>query len=95
MARGRSHLSMLRATLLDDWAVAPITAPERNDLLEVLDDRTGTRATIITSQLPLEKWYEYLAEPTIADAILDRIVHHSHRIALKGESLRKKQARRK
>lgn len=72
-----------------------VTAPERHDLLEVLDDRTGTKATIITSQLPLEKWYEYLAEPTIADAILDRIVHHSHRIALKGESRRKKQPPRK
>lgn len=93
--RRLAQLARTDVLILDDWAVAPITAPERNDLLEVLDDRTGARATIITSQLPLDKWYEYLAEPTIADAILDRIVHHSHRIALKGESLRKKQARRK
>ena len=93
--RRLAQLARTDVLILDDWTVAPITAPERNDLLEVLDDRTGARATIITSQLPLDKWYEYLAEPTIADAILDRIVHHSHRIALKGESLRKKQARRK
>ena len=93
--RRLAQLARIDVLILDDWAVAPITAPERHDLLEVLDDRTGTRATIMTSQLPLEKWYEYQAEPTIADAILDRIVHHSHRIALKGESLRKKQARRK
>jgi len=89
------QLARIDVLILDDWAVAPITAPARHDLLEVLDDRTGTRATIITSQLPLEKWYEYLAEPTIADAILDHIVHHSHRIALEGESLRNEQASRK
>ena len=94
-ARRLAQLARTDVLILDDWAVAPISPTERNDLLEVLDDRTGARATIITSQLPLDKWYEYLAEPTIADAILDRIVHHSHRIALKGESLRKKQARRK
>ncbi|MPZ45220.1 MAG: hypothetical protein GEV05_17855 [Betaproteobacteria bacterium] len=66
---------MLRTTLLDDFALAPIGQAERTDLLEVLDDRTSGKATLITSQLPVEHWYEYLNDPTLADAILDRIVH--------------------
>ncbi len=76
---------------IDDLGVAPVTAPERNDLLELLDDRVGTRATLITSQLPVTSWHEWLNDPTLADAILDRIVHAAHKIALKGESMRKKQ----
>ena len=75
--------------LIDDWGLAPPTAAERSDLLEVLDDRVGTRSTVITSQLPIEHWHEYLGEPTLADAILDRILHSSHRLALAGESMRK------
>jgi DNA replication protein DnaC len=70
-------------------SLAPIGQGERADLLEVLDDRTSAKSTIITSQLPVDHWPEYLAEPILADAILDRIVHHSHRIALGGESLPK------
>ena len=66
-------------------------AYERNDLLELLDDRVGTRATLITSQLPVSAWHEWLNDPTLADAILDRIVHAAHKIALKGESMRRKQ----
>jgi DNA replication protein DnaC len=81
---------MLCSTLVDDWGLAPIGQPERTDLLEMLDDRTTGKATLITSQLPVEHWYAYLNDPTLADAILDRIVHGSHRLALKGESLRKK-----
>lgn len=88
---GRRLQSLARADvlLIDDWAIAPTTQSERNDLLEVLDDRT-TRSTIITSQLPVERWHEYFNDPTLADAILDRLIHHSHRIALKagGHSLR-------
>ena len=87
-----SRLAQLAKTdvlILDDWAMAPIGQAERCDLLEVLDDRTTGKATIITSQLPVQHWHEYLAEPTIADAILDRIVHRSHRLTLDGESLRK------
>ena len=80
---------MLRATLLDDFAGAPMAAGERNDLLELLDDRVGTRATLITSQLAVAAWHAWLEDPTVADAILDRIVHSAHRIALKGPSLRK------
>ncbi|WP_326538657.1 IS21-like element helper ATPase IstB [Pseudorhodoferax sp.] len=89
-SRRLAQLAKLDLLILDDFALAPLTAGSRNDLLELLDDRVGTRATVITSQLPVNAWHEWLADPTLADAILDRIVHGSHRIALKGESLRKK-----
>ncbi|MGH9520937.1 MAG: IS21-like element helper ATPase IstB [Terriglobales bacterium] len=78
--------------VIDDFAISPLGARERNDLLELLDDRVGGRSTLITSQLPLELWHDYIGDPTLADAILDRLVHHSHRIELTGESLRKKRA---
>lgn len=78
--------------VIDDFAISPLGARERNDLLELLDDRVGGRSTLITSQLPLELWHDYIGDPTLADAILDRLVHHSHRIELTGESLRKKPA---
>lgn len=89
---GRRLAQLARIDLLaiDDLAIAAITAGERNDLLELLDDRVGTRATLITSQLPVSAWHEWLNDPTLADAILDRIVHAAHKIALKGESMRKK-----
>ncbi len=67
----------------------PLTAPEARDLLEVVDDRCASRATLISSQLPVENWHSTLADPTVADAILDRLVHNAYRIALKGESMRK------
>ena len=88
-ARRLAQLARTDLLLLDDFAIAPLGAGERNDLLELLDDRVGTRATLITSQLPLQAWHEWLGDPTLADAILDRIVHSAHKIALKGESLRK------
>ena len=88
-SRRLAQLARIDLLALDDFAIAPITAPERNDLLELLDDRVGAKATLITSQLPVKSWHEWLADPTLADAILDRIVHRSHRIALKGGSLRK------
>jgi len=75
--------------ILDDWGLHPLTPDERADLLEVLDDRANIRSTVITSQLPVEHWHEYLNDPTLADAILDRIVHQSHKLKLKGESMRK------
>lgn len=92
---GRRLAQLARIDLLaiDDFAIAPITAAERNDLLELLDDRVGTRATLITSQLPVTAWHEWLADPTLADAILDRIVHGAHKIALKGESMRRRQVK--
>ena len=76
--------------LMVDWGVAPPSAKERSDLLEVLDDRVAARSTVITSQLPIEHWHEYLGDPTLADAILDRLLHSSHKLALTGESMRKK-----
>ena len=77
--------------ILDDWGLHPLNQEERSDLLEIMDDRVGTKSTIITSQLPVEHWHEYLNDPTLADAILDRIVHQSHKIKLKGESMRKQE----
>ncbi|SLN76956.1 transposase [Roseisalinus antarcticus] len=66
-----------------------MTASQRRDLMEIVDDRYGRKATIVTSQLPVEKWYDIIGDPTFADAILDRLVHHAHRIALDGPSMRK------
>jgi DNA replication protein DnaC len=77
----------------DDFAIAPIGPRERNDLLELIDDRVGTRSCIVTSQLPIEDWHDYIGDPTLADAILDRILHRSHRIHLEAkESIRKAEA---
>ena len=78
--------------LLDDWGISPLSAEQRRDFLEILDDRHGTRSTMITSQFPVEHWHEIIGDPTLADAILDRIVHNAYKIILKGESMRKKQA---
>ena len=75
--------------LIDDWGLAPVKDQERRDLLEVMEDRYGTRSTIMTSQLPTAKWHDYFGDPTMADAICDRLLHNSHRIALKGPSRRK------
>ena len=75
--------------VLDDWALTPVQDPERRDLLELLEDRYGTRATIVTSQLPPAHWHEHLGDPTLADAICDRLLHNAHRLVLKGPSRRK------
>jgi DNA replication protein DnaC len=88
------HLSALAKTdllILDDGAIAPLNQAERNDLLEVIDDRVGTRSSLITSQLPPEHWHAYLNDPTLADAILDRVLHAAHKITLAGESMRKQE----
>ncbi|MBU0985506.1 MAG: IS21-like element helper ATPase IstB [candidate division Zixibacteria bacterium] len=79
--------------VLDDWGVAPMTAENRRDLLEILDDRYEKKSTLITSQLPVEKWHRYLEDPTLADAILDRVVHNAYRVELKGESMRKRKGK--
>jgi DNA replication protein DnaC len=76
--------------LLDDFGLASMTDSERRDLLEVIEDRHGHASTIMTSQLPVEHWHESIGDPTIADAILDRLIHNAHRINLKGGSMRKK-----
>ena len=75
--------------VLDDWGLGALRDQDRRDLLELLEDRTGTRATIVTSQLPPAKWHDYLADPTTADAICDRLLHPAHRLVLKGPSRRK------
>ena len=87
-----AQLARIDVLVLDDWGLSPLQSSERHDLLEVVDDRVNTRSTIITSQLPVDHWHTWLNDPTLADAILDRLVHASHRVALKGESLRKKRA---
>lgn len=88
-ARRLAALAKLDLIVIDDFAISPMTAAERTDLLELLDDRIGTRSTLITSQLPVKAWHTYLNDPTLADAILDRVVHSSHKIDLKvGKSLR-------
>lgn len=87
--RRLAAMAKLDLLVLDDLAIAPIAAHERQDLLELLDDRAGSRSTLITSQLPTSAWHQWLAEPTIADAIMDRLLHGAHTIALEGESLRR------
>lgn len=79
--------------VVDDWGLSPLTDAERRDFLEIMEDRHGIRSTVITSQYPVAKWHELIGEPTLADAILDRIVHNAHKIILKGESLRKTKAK--
>jgi len=75
--------------VVDDWGLAPLTDGERRQFLEVLEDRHGSKATIMASQLPVASWHDVIGEPTVADAILDRLVHNAHRIELKGASMRK------
>ena len=85
------RLSKTHLLVIDDLGLAPLTDPERRDLLEVIEDRHGSGSTLITSQLPIENWHDHIGDPTIADAILDRLIHNAHRIQLKGGSMRKKQ----
>lgn len=99
IARGDGSLPKLRikiikapVLILDDWGVSRLAARGRQDLLEIIEDRTGSGSVVITSQLPIEKWHDFIGEPTIADAILDRIVHNAYKVPLKGESMRKLKA---
>ena len=91
-ARVLARLARTSVLLLDDMGLAALTDSERRDLLEVIEDRHGSASTIITSQLPVEHWHEAIGDPTIADALLDRLVHNAHKINLKGESMRKRKA---
>ena len=100
IAKGDGRYPKLLASLaktdllvLDDWGLVKLNAEQRRDLLEILDDRHGSRSTLVTSQLPVEHWHEMIGDPTLADAILDRLVHNAYKINLKGESMRKKQRR--
>lgn len=83
------RLAKIDVLVLDDWGIAPLRDQERRDVLEILEDRHASRSTVITSQIPVENWHDYLGDPTIADAILDRVVHNAHRLKLKGPSRRK------
>lgn len=83
------QLAKVDLLYIDDFGLAPLSDQHKRDLLEILDDRYDKKSTLITSQLPVDQWHTYIDEPTLADAILDRLVHNSHRLALKGGSMRK------
>ena len=89
----RMTISRVQLQILDDWWLAPLTGEQRRDLLEIMDDRHDRGSTIVTSQLPVDHWHEVIGDPTIADAVLDRLIHNAHRLLLKGESLRKRAAK--
>jgi DNA replication protein DnaC len=93
-ARLLKTLSRVELLILDDWGLAPLAGEQRRDLLEIIDDRHQRGSTIITSQVPIDHWHEIIADPTIADAVLDRIVHNAHRLAITGDSMRKITAQR-
>ncbi|HEY5758207.1 MAG TPA: IS21-like element helper ATPase IstB [Steroidobacter sp.] len=100
LARGDGRYGRLLKTLarvqfliLDDWGLSVLNAAERRDLLEILDDRHGRASTVVTSQIPVEHWHDVIGDPTLGDAILDRLVHNAHRLQLAGESMRKQNAR--
>ena len=100
LARGDGRYAKLLASLakvdllvIDDWGLAHMSAENHRDLLEVLEDRYGARSTLVTSQLPLQKWHGLIGDPTFADAILDRLVHNAHKLNLKGDSMRKTKAK--
>lgn len=88
-ARLMGQLLKTEVLILDDWGMQKISAAQRQDLMEVIEDRHGRRSTLIASQLPVEHWHDYIGEATLADAILDRLLHGAHRLNLRGESLRK------
>jgi DNA replication protein DnaC len=87
-------LGQLDALIVDDWAMAPLADTERRAFLEICDERYLTKSTLLTSQLPVAKWHSQIGDPTVADSILDRLVHAAHRIELQGESMRKKKGHR-
>ena len=93
-----SYMKKLRAPgqvdalIVDDWAMAPLADSERRAFLEICDERYQTRATLLTSQLPVAKWHAQIGDPTVADSILDRLVHAAHRIEMQGESIRRKKS---
>lgn len=84
-----ARLARMDVLVVDDWAMAPMSETERRDFWEICEDRCQSRSTILTSQVPVAKWHEQIGDPTVADGILDRLVHNAHRIELKGESMRK------
>ena len=93
-ARLLKSIARVELLILDDWGLANLTPDQGRDLLEILDDRHGRGSTIVTSQVDVKHWHEMIANPTVADAILDRLVHNAHRLSLTGESMRKEAAKR-
>ena len=84
-----ARLSRTDVLVIDDWAMAPLSEPERRDFWEICEDRYQVRSTILTPQLPVSRWHEQIGDPTLADGILDRLVHNAHRIEMRGDSMRK------
>ncbi|HEB27303.1 MAG TPA: AAA family ATPase [Porticoccus sp.] len=88
-ARLIQQLAKTDLLVLDDWGLEKLTLTQRNDMLEIMEDRHGSRSTLITSQVPINQWHKSIGDATLADAILDRLLHNSHKLKLKGESMRK------
>jgi len=84
-----ARLSRIDVLVIDDWAMSSLSEPERRDFWEICEDRYQARSTILTSQLPVSRWHEQIGDPTLADGILDRLVHNAHRIEMRGDSMRK------
>ena len=91
-ARLMRTLGAVKLLILDDWGLEPLGPEQQRDLLELAEDRYGRGATLITSQVPVDRWHDLIGNPTLADATLDRLVHNAHRIQLRGDSLRRKRA---
>jgi len=87
------RLARIDVLVIDDWAMAPLSEPERRDFWEICEDRYQMRSTVLTSQLPVSRWHEQIGDPTLADGILDRLVHNAHRIEMRGDSMRKNRGR--
>lgn len=85
-----ARLEKTQLLILDDWGLQPLDTQTKLTLLQIIEDRHGKAATVITSQLPVAQWFDYIADPTLADAIMDRILQQAHRIELKGDSMRKR-----
>ena len=87
-------LARTRLLVIDDWMMIKLTAEQRRDLMEVIDDRHGRASTIVATQIPVDRWHDQIADPTYADAILDRLVHNAYRLALTGKSMRPRLSQR-
>ena len=91
--RQLKSLGQAELLILDDWGLAPLQDEQRRDLLELAEERHSRKSTLIVSQIPIEKWHDLIGESTIADAVLDRLVHNAHKISMKGDSMRKQMAK--
>jgi DNA replication protein DnaC len=89
-ARLLARVAKIQLFILDDWAMARLTAKQRRDLMEVIDDRHQRASTILATQVPIERWHDMIGDPTYADAILDRLIHNAYRIDLNGDSMRRR-----